>query len=45
MKPDREFWGIGDGTQLEKLGADGVDETRAETERRARSMRLRGADP
>ena len=45
MKPEREFGGIGDGTQLDKLGADGSNETRAETERRARSMRPRGMDP
>ena len=45
MKPEREFWGIGDGTWLDKVGADGVDKTRAETERRARSMRPRETDP
>ena len=45
MKPEREFWGIGDGTWLDKVGADGVHKTRAETERRARSVRPRGTGP
>ena len=45
MKPEQEFWGIGDGTRLDKVGADGADKTRAETERRVRSIRPRETDP
>ena len=45
MKPEREFWGIRDGTQLEKVGADRVDETRAKTDRKVRSMRPRETNP